>query len=88
MYEMASLRPPFKAGDYPGLSKKVTQGYYPPLPSRYSKDFHQVIGYMIRLNYQHRLSCDEILTSKIVVKQIAQLSKLDSNIAYAVNDNY
>ena len=40
MYEMAALRPPFKAGDMPGLSKKVTQAYYPPLPTRYSKEFH------------------------------------------------
>jgi NIMA (never in mitosis gene a)-related kinase 1/4/5 len=48
MYEMAALRPPFKAADMAGLSKKVTQGYYPPLPNRYSKEFQHVIGCMIR----------------------------------------
>ena len=39
MYEMAALRPPFKAADMQGLFKKVCVGAYPQLPNRYSPKF-------------------------------------------------
>ena len=58
MYELAALRPPFKAENMAGLSKKVTQGYYPPLPAKYSQELSSVIGMMIRLNPAHRLTCE------------------------------
>ena len=32
LYELAALRPPFKAQNMAGLSKKVTDAHYPPLP--------------------------------------------------------
>ena len=37
IYELCVLRPPFMAKDFPGLSKKVTSGYYDPIPPVYSK---------------------------------------------------
>jgi NIMA (never in mitosis gene a)-related kinase 1/4/5 len=39
LYEMATLRPPFKANDMKGLYKKVIAASYPPLPQRLSKEF-------------------------------------------------
>ncbi len=36
IYEMATLRPPFRAQDMNGLYKKITGGDYTPLPARYS----------------------------------------------------
>lgn len=47
---MASLRPPFKASDMKGLYKKVVASNYPPLPNRYSKEFKEIIGFMLRAN--------------------------------------
>lgn len=38
IYEMAALRPPFKAADMKGLYKKIISLDYPPLPNRYSLD--------------------------------------------------
>lgn len=42
-YEMAMLRPPFKANDMKGLYKKVTNVDYPPLSSKYSSELSSLI---------------------------------------------
>lgn len=47
LYEMASLRPPFKAQDMNGLYKKVVSAQYPPISSRYSNDFREIISMML-----------------------------------------
>jgi NIMA (never in mitosis gene a)-related kinase len=43
LYELATLRPPFLAKDFPGLSRKITLGYYEPIPSTYSKKLIDLI---------------------------------------------
>ncbi len=67
LYEMATLTPPFKAKDMKGLYKKVTAAQYPPLSTKFSSEFREIIGYMLRSNPSHRPSCKELLTSRIIV---------------------
>lgn len=67
LYEMACHRPPFKAENMKGLYKKVISANYPPLPIRYSKEFKEIIGYMLRANPASRPSCEQLLTSRIIV---------------------
>lgn len=44
LYELATLKPPFLAKDFPGLSRKVTLGYYEPIsPNSYSKKLIDLI---------------------------------------------
>jgi NIMA (never in mitosis gene a)-related kinase 1/4/5 len=43
LYELCALRPPFMAKDFPGLSRKVTAGYYDPISSLYSKKLQSMI---------------------------------------------
>jgi NIMA (never in mitosis gene a)-related kinase len=43
LYEITTLRPPFKAQDMKGLYKKVVAVDYPPIPSRYSSDLSTLI---------------------------------------------
>jgi len=43
-YEMTTLKPPFHAKDMEGLYNKVIRGYYPKLPSHYSKDLTNIIN--------------------------------------------
>ena len=38
IYEMASLKPPFRAPDMQGLYRKVQKGTFDPIPKTYSKD--------------------------------------------------
>jgi NIMA (never in mitosis gene a)-related kinase len=47
LYEMAALRPPFKAADMKGLYKKVVAVDYPSIPSKYSVDLSALIKAML-----------------------------------------
>jgi len=38
LYEIVTLKPPFRANDMNGLYKKVIKGAYPKIPSHYSKE--------------------------------------------------
>ena len=62
LYEMAALRPPFKAKDMGGLYKKVVSALYPPLSSRYSAEFREVINHMLQANPAQRPSVDQLLS--------------------------
>lgn len=44
LYEMATLRHAFEAGDMKGLVLKILRGSYPPLPQYYSKDMRTLVG--------------------------------------------
>ena len=43
LYEMTTLKPPFRAEDMNGLYKKVIRGYYPKIPTQFSQDLSNVI---------------------------------------------
>jgi NIMA (never in mitosis gene a)-related kinase len=38
LYEMTTLKPPFRANDMNGLYKRVLKGVYPKIPGNYSSD--------------------------------------------------
>ena len=83
LYEMAALRPPFKAHDMPGLYKKVVSGTYPPLSTRYSHEFKEIINMMLQPNPNLRPSCKQLLTLPAVLEKMLQYKPLDSNISTA-----
>jgi NIMA (never in mitosis gene a)-related kinase 1/4/5 len=58
LYEMATLKPPFRAQDMDSLFKKVQKGVYDPLPPKYSRDLADVIGSMLKVKSSHRPSCE------------------------------
>ena len=88
LYEMATHRPPFKAQDMKSLYKKVIVANYPALPARFSREFKEVIGHMLKANPAQRPTCEQLLTSKLIVDQVAKLSALDRNIVNAVSSFY
>jgi NIMA (never in mitosis gene a)-related kinase len=47
LYEMATLRPPFKAPDMKSLYKKVVAVDYPPISSKYSADLSGILKVML-----------------------------------------
>ena len=65
LYELCSLRPPFLAKDFPGLSKKVTSGYYDPIPSRYSKKLATLIRKCLTVDHMRRPSASELLQNEV-----------------------
>ena len=83
LYEMASLRPPFKAKDMNGLYKKVVSALYPPISSRYSSEFKEVIAQMLQPNPHLRPTTQQLLSEPAIRAKIAELSAFDVNIVAA-----
>ena len=50
IYEMITLKPPFRAEDMEGLYKKVIKGVYNKIPSQYSIELSNVIRAMLQVN--------------------------------------
>merc|ERR1719272_1757284 len=61
LYEMAALRPPFRAEDMEGLYRKVLRGQYPRIPAHFSNDLSEIIGILLQVNPRHRPSIDQML---------------------------
>lgn len=67
-YEMACLKPPFRAEDMEGLYKKVIRGLYPRIPNNYSTDLSNVIRSMLQVLPDLRPTAEKILTINSVTK--------------------
>lgn len=50
LYEIITLKPPFRAQDMNGLFKRVTKGAYPPIGPNYSPDLAQIVAKMLQVN--------------------------------------
>ena len=70
LYEMITLRPPFRAQDMEGLFNKVCKGQYSRIPERFSDDLFQVVQFLLQVNPSSRPSCEQILTHPVVMKRI------------------
>ena len=49
------------AKDFPGLMKRVTAGYYDPIPSKYSKKLSMLIRRCLTVDFKKRPSASELL---------------------------
>jgi NIMA (never in mitosis gene a)-related kinase len=58
LYEMASLKTPFRATDMKGLYEKVLKGQYPKLPTGYSNDLANIIKVLLHVSPKLRPSCE------------------------------
>lgn len=68
IYEMAALKPPFRAEDMQGLFKRVMAGDYPRLPSSFSAELKMLVDSLLQRNANDRPSA-----SKFYIEQILQL---------------
>jgi len=50
LYEMLTLKPPFRASSMDGLYKKVTQGEYTKIEGDVSQDLQKMISYLLSVN--------------------------------------
>lgn len=50
LYEMTTLKPPFRAQNMNGLYKSVTKGAYEPIKSGYSKALEVVIHNLLQVD--------------------------------------
>jgi NIMA (never in mitosis gene a)-related kinase len=73
LYEICTLKPPFKGNNLEELYKNVMKGYFEPLPSTYSKDLTSIISSMIRLNPITRPTCNVILNNSKIKELLQQM---------------
>jgi len=78
LYEMITLRPPFRAKDMEGLFNKVCKGQYSRIPDRFSDDLFKIVQYLLIVNPIQRPSCDQILQHPIIMKRIEYFKSFGS----------
>ena len=78
LYEMITLRPPFRAKDMEGLFNKVCKGQYSRIPDRFSDDLFKIVQYLLVVNSIQRPSCDQILQHPIIMKRIEYFKSFGS----------
>ena len=62
LYEMCTLKPPFRANDMNGLYKRVLKGSFAPIdPNCYSRNLAKVLSALLKVDSNQRPSCDDIL---------------------------
>ncbi|MCQ2820795.1 MAG: protein kinase [archaeon] len=70
LYEMITLRPPFRAENMEGLYNKVIKGQIHRIPERFSSDLDTMVRLLIQVHPENRPSCDQILKHPIIQKRI------------------
>ena len=70
LYEMITLRPPFRAQDMEGLFNKVCKGQFSRIPERFSDDLFKIVQFLLQVNPIMRPNCEQILNHPIIMKRI------------------
>jgi serine/threonine protein kinase len=70
LYEMATLKHAFVAGNMKDLIVKIIRGSYPRLPPRYSNDLRILVQQLLKRNPQERPSINTILKRTFLSKRI------------------
>lgn len=57
LYEMITLKPPFRAENMEGLYNKVIKGQIAKLPDRFSDDLSEIVKLLLQVNPDSRPNC-------------------------------
>ena len=77
VYELAMLRPPFRAANVQELFKNVLKGYFAPLTKEYGRDLNDFIKVCLIGNIKKRPSALKLLQTDVVRQQLRSLPELD-----------
>ncbi|CAI2360818.1 unnamed protein product [Moneuplotes crassus] len=80
LYEMITLKPPFRASNMEGLYTKVSKGLYQPIPKKYSTELSNLVRSLLKANPDKRPDCDDIISMPSIVKKIGILFPDSDNI--------
>ena len=60
LYEMITLRPPFRAENMEGLYNKVIKGQINKIPDRFSPDLAEIVKMLIQVAPETRPNCGKL----------------------------
>lgn len=63
IYEMTTLKPPFRAEDMDGLYKKIIKGAYTKIGDNFSKSLASAIKSMLQVNPSNRPDAGQLLNT-------------------------
>jgi NIMA (never in mitosis gene a)-related kinase len=85
-YELASLKPPFRAQSMKDLAARIVKGVYPSMPKCYSNEFHNVIKKMLVVTPNKRPSAQELLdTLEVQAKFTETIHRLHVGVSDSSN---
>lgn len=70
LYELCSLKLPFRGRDQFIIQKKIKDGSYEPLPVRFSKEMHDFVGTLLIKDATRRPNISQILNMEIIKNRI------------------
>mmetsp|Transcript_19254 Transcript_19254/g.18939 ORF Transcript_19254/g.18939 Transcript_19254/m.18939 type:complete len:517 (-) Transcript_19254:64-1614(-) len=73
LYEMITLKPPFRAENMQGLYKKVLRGNYPKISKQYTPEIQGIVKQLLQVSPKKRPNCTEILANSVVKKKIKEI---------------
>ena len=76
IYEICSLRPPFRGTSLSGLKNNVLNGHYLPIPSNYSNDLNIIISKILVIDPTKRASANELLRDEIIKNKKKNIDNL------------
>lgn len=72
LYELAALRPPFKANNHLSLAVKIKTGKFDRIPEGYSDELQRVIQWMLIQNMEKRASIDQLIKLPQITSRLHQ----------------
>ena len=73
IYEMASLKMPFRGTSMQMLYNNVMKGDFAPIPSRYSNDLMEIIKLILTKNPRRRPSAEDLLNHRIILEKMEKI---------------
>ena len=80
IYELCTLKPPFRGSNLDQLFRNVTKGIliflifkgiYDPIPFQFSRELAMIINLMLQTNPNRRFSCEALLRNESVSKRMS-----------------
>ncbi len=69
LYELTTLKPPFRADDMKNLYRRIVKGIYPPIAAHFSVDLDKVISSLLQVSPYLRPTCLNLLDTPMVNKR-------------------
>ena len=81
LYEMCTLKPPFRADTMRELRQKICKGVYQPIPKHFSAELTDLLKQMLNVNPSGRPGIEKIMAIPIIATKVAEISeKIDNKV--------